>query len=246
MISEKVLAKGLNIPVFIDLNVGMNRTGILPNKAFDLFVDLMQLPGVEFRGFHVYDGHIRDKDLTDRINHCDQDFKPVEELRIKIQEQGYPFPLLVAGGSPTFAIHSKRENVECSPGTFIFWDKGYHDTIPEQDFLFAALVISRVISLPDKTKICIDLGYKSISPENDLQNRVYFLNAPHLKPFSQREEHMVIEVEKGHHYKIGDSFFALPIHICPTIAMYDDACIIKNGALNGKWNITSRGRLISK
>ncbi|MFA6945985.1 MAG: D-TA family PLP-dependent enzyme [Pedobacter sp.] len=233
------------LPVFIDLNVGMNRTGIKPALAFDLFKEIQNLPGVEFKGFHAYDGHIRDYDFAERTAHCDRDFKEAEELRSNIQLAGYGLPLLVAGGSPTFAIHSVRQNAECCPGTFIFWDKGYHDALPEQDFQYAALVLTRVISLPDESKICIDLGHKSIASENDLQKRVYFPDYPDLKPFGQNEEHMVIEVGKGHRFKVGDVLYALPIHICPTVALYDRAIIVKDREVIDTWRVIARDRQIN-
>jgi len=234
-----------SITVFIDLNVGMNRTGIKPALAYDLFKELQNLPGIEFKGFHAYDGHIRDYDLAERIDHCNRDFKEAEELRNKIQAEGHSLPLLVAGGSPTFAIHSSKQNTECCPGTFIFWDKGYHDALPEQDFQYAALVLTRVISLPAEDKICIDLGHKSIASENDLQKRVYFLNHPDLKPLGQSEEHLVIEVAKGHNFKIGDILYALPIHICPTVALYDRAVIINDGEVCETWKVIARDRQIN-
>lgn len=236
---------GQGLSVFIDLNVGMNRTGIKPALAFDLFKELQNLPGIEFKGFHAYDGHIRDYDLAERIAHCDRDFKEAEELRNKIQSEGYGLPLLVAGGSPTFAIHSSKQNTECCPGTFIFWDKGYHDALPEQDFQYAGLVLTRVISLPAEDKICIDLGHKSIASENDLQKRVYFLDHPELKPMGQSEEHLVIEVAKDHNFKIGDILYALPIHICPTVALYDHAVIIKDGEVCDTWKVIARDRQIN-
>ncbi|HEY8661758.1 MAG TPA: D-TA family PLP-dependent enzyme [Hanamia sp.] len=245
MIAGYAQENEISIAVYIDLNVGMNRTGIKAGPAFNLYIQLLSMPGIELMGFHAYDGHIRDEDINQRTEHCRIDFESVEDLRQKIQQYGYAYPLLIAGGSPTCVLHSKRLNVECSPGTFIFWDKGYHDTIPDQDFLFAALVLSRIVSMPDEAKICIDLGYKAISSENDLQKRVYFLNAPQLKPFSHSEEHMVIEVGKGHSYKIGDIFYAVPIHICPTVAMYDKAYTVRNNTLDAIWLITSRGREIN-
>jgi D-serine deaminase-like pyridoxal phosphate-dependent protein len=231
--------KELKMPVCIDLNVGMNRTGIKPALAYNLYKEILNLPSLQFMAFHAYDGHNRDMDVVERAAHCDRDFKEAEQLRDQIEQEGYDFPLLIAGGSPTFAIHSTRRNVECSPGTFIFWDKGYHDALPEQDFLYAALVLSRVISLPDESKICIDLGHKSIASENELLKRAYF------KPIGQNEEHMIIEVGKGHNYKIGDVLFALPIHICPTVALYDHATVIENGRASGNWKIIARDRKIN-
>ncbi len=246
MFSEIVSARiGSGLTVFIDLNVGMNRTGIKPAQAFDLFKELQNLLGIEFKGLHAYDGHIRDYDLAERIAHCDRDFKEAEELRNKIQSEGYSLPLLVAGGTPTFAIHSSKQNTECCPGTFIFWDKGYHDALPEQEFQYAGLVLTRVISLPAEDKICIDLGHKSIASENDLQKRVYFLNHPERKSLGQSEEHLVIEVAKGHNFKIGDILYALPIHICPTVALYDRAVIINDGEVCETWKVIARDRQIN-
>ncbi|MES3018418.1 MAG: D-TA family PLP-dependent enzyme [Bacteroidota bacterium] len=234
-----------SMPVFIDLNVGMNRTGIKPAAAFDLYIALQSLELIEFKGFHAYDGHIRDYDLTERTAHCAIDFKETEELRTKIKAELYELPLLVAGGSPTFVIHSAKENTECCPGTFIFWDKGYHDALPEQEFDYAALVITRVVSLPDTNKICIDLGHKSVASENNLQNRVYFLNFPSLNPSGHSEEHMVINVEEGHSFKIGDVLYALPIHICPTVALFDRALVIENALVADTWKVIARDRIIS-
>ena len=202
MISDLALEAKTRIEVYIDLNVGMNRTGIRPEAAVDLFMEIIEMKGIILLGVHAYDGHIKEVDLSERTVRCNAAFEPVEVLRETIKAKGFPYPLLIAGGSPTFQIHSTRQHVECSPGTFIFWDKGYQEAIPEQDFLFAALVISRVVSLPASDKICIDLGYKAISSENDLHRRAWFLNAPHLKPYSQSEEHMDIEVGVGHKYKL--------------------------------------------
>ncbi|QKJ32646.1 D-TA family PLP-dependent enzyme [Mucilaginibacter mali] len=253
MISDMAINHSLNVSVFIDLNVGMDRTGIVPDEALKLFNRIETLsgneteefPGIAFAGLHAYDGHIEDENIDERIAHCEREFKAVEQLRNDIKRMGYPFPLLVAGGSPTFAIHAKRANTECSPGTFVFWDKNYHDHIPEQHFLFAALVLTRVVSLPAEDKICIDLGYKAVACEKPLAVRVYFLNAPELMPCSHSEEHLVVQAPQGHPYKVGDVLYALPMHVCPTVAMYNQAHIIRNGMFTEKWAIDARGRELS-
>jgi D-serine deaminase-like pyridoxal phosphate-dependent protein len=245
LISELAVQHHITIPVFIDLNVGMNRTGISPQHALTLFNHLQQLPGISFAGLHAYDGHINDLAYADRLANCNRAFAPVEDLRAEIQRQGHSFPLLVAGGSPTFTTHNGRGNTECSPGTFVFWDKNYHDHIPEQGFVFAAIVLTRVVSLPGEGLICIDLGYKAIACEKDLQARACFLNAPELKAYSHSEEHMVLTAGKDHHYQVGDVLYAVPMHVCPTVAMYNEAYVIKDGGVTGQWPITARGRAIS-
>ena len=224
----------------------MNRTGIAPgDKAIELYKECATLKGINPVGLHSYDGHIRTKDFQQRTAECDDAFKLVGIMQKQLTKEGFAEPVIVAGGSPTFPVHAKRKNIECSPGTFIYWDKGYETAYAEQHFITAALVIARVISLPDKTKLCLDLGHKSISAENDLDKGVYFLNAPELKFISQSEEHLVVETAAGHSYKIGDVLYGSPVHICPTCALYERGLTVKNNEVSGEWKIIARDRKIN-
>ena len=245
-LSEQAVEAGLVVPVYIDLNVGMNRTGIAPGEAvLNLYAELDQLPGVRPVGLHAYDGHLRNPDLAARTSECDVAFWPVQLLSETLTSRGFARPIVVIGGSPTFPIHAKRPDVECSPGTFIYWDKGYQSILTEQAFLPAALVVARVISLPTSTKICVDLGHKSVASEGELTSRVLFLNAPDLKAVGQSEEHLVLEAGEGHAYKVGDVFYGLPNHVCPTVALYERAYTIEQGAVSGEWLTVSRDRVLS-
>lgn len=234
------------IRVFIDVNVGMNRTGIKPGKeALTLYLEATRAKGIEIAGLHVYDGHIREADLSQRKQTCDQAFAPVNTLRKEIAEATGKVPIVVAGGSPTFPIHAKRKDVEASPGTFIFWDMGYQQLLAEQPFELAALVVSRIISKPDEQTICLDLGHKSIASENPLSNRVYLLNAPGLQPVGHSEEHMVYRAAKNHGYEVGDVLYGVPHHICPTVALYDEAGICRENSVQGTWPVLGSKRKIS-
>ncbi|PWK77395.1 D-serine deaminase-like pyridoxal phosphate-dependent protein [Mucilaginibacter oryzae] len=245
-ISDAAERYKLKINVYLDLNVGMNRTGIPAGfEALQLYMDCGVLPGVVPVGLHAYDGHIHDVDLQKRAERCNFAFDPVFKLQQDLKQKGYPEPVVVAGGSPTFPIHAKRTNVECSPGTFVYWDKGYQQAMPEQEFLPAALVITRVISLPGPTRLCLDVGHKSVSAENELNKRIYFLNAPELSPVSQSEEHLVVEAGNNHQYQVGDVLYGIPHHICPTVALYERAYTIENEDISGEWLNKARDRKIT-
>ena len=252
-ISKSASDANLLIPVFIDLNVGMNRTGIIPDqKAVELYIQCSKIPplggggaGINPIGLHAYDGHIHDAEYEIRKKRCDDAFKAVEWLNDELIKNGFAEPVIVAGGSPSFPVHAKRKNVECSPGTFIYWDAGYVQNCKEQLFLPAALVISRIISLPNETTICTDLGHKSVASENPLNNRVQFINAPELIFIGQSEEHLVLQANKDHPYKIGDILYGLPFHICPTCALYERALIVEDGKVTGEWKIIARNRRIT-
>ncbi|MFD2873281.1 D-TA family PLP-dependent enzyme [Mucilaginibacter ximonensis] len=244
VIDQIALAAQVQLNVYIDLNVGMNRSGIAPQKAFVLYERCELLQAVKVVGLHVYDGHIHDEDINVRKQKCDETFRPVEELIAELRQSGIE-PIVVAGGSPTFPIHAQREGVECSPGTFVYWDSGYANEMPEQQFLPAALVVARIVSLPDDTKICVDLGHKSIASENVPDKRVTFLNAPQLKPVSHSEEHLVLEAGANHQYKAGDVLYGVPRHICPTVALYERAITIQNSKISGEWRTIARDRKIN-
>ncbi len=254
-LAQQAVRAGLDVPVYIDLNVGMNRTGTPPDASVvTLYADLAKLAGVQPVGLHAYDGHLRDPDITIRTEQCDAAFQPVQQLSNQLMQLGF-LNVIVAGGSPTFPIHARRGlarrglvgggSIECSPGTFIYWDKGYGETLPEQPFRPAALVLTRVISLPDATKICVDLGHKSVAAECDLALRVTFLNAPGLRAISQSEEHLVLEAGANHGYQIGDVLYGLPNHICPTCALHERAVTIENGTVTGEWRTIARDRTLT-
>jgi len=239
--SAAFVSNNLAVPVFIDLNVGMNRTGIEPDdEAVELANQCSLLKGLTLAGLHAYDGHIRDADFEIKKQKCDECYETVEKLNEQLK-----LKTIIMGGSPAFSVHCKRKNIECSPGTFVYWDKGYSDLCPEQKFLTAAVLVTRVISLPAPGKICLDLGHKSVAAENEIGKRVYFLNAPELKAISQSEEHLVMEAQPGYSYKPGDVLYGLPYHICPTVALYEKVYTIENGMLTGEWRTVSRDRKIT-
>jgi len=241
-LASKAAKEGLQVEVFLDINSGMNRTGILPApQGIALLHDITPLQHLTTRGIHAYDGHINHPDLKERTAGCDKAFDQLGTL-ISAFEGHDIKPELVIGGSPTFPIHAKREGVQCSPGTFVYWDKGYSQICAEQPFVSAALVISRIISMPGENRLCLDLGHKSIAPENPLDRRVYFLNAPNLKFVGQSEEHLVVEAEEGHNWKIGDLLYGMPIHICPTVALYEKASVVESGVVTGQWKTDARAR----
>lgn len=245
-LSELALSRGVRLPVYIDLNLGTNRTGIAPGKEAEaLYEQVAAMDGLDLKGLHAYDGHFRNPDFAERKAACDLAFAPVEEMVASLKGKRYPDPEIIAGGTPTFPIHLQRKNVICSPGTFVYWDAGYGQVLSEQPFEPAALVVTRVISLPAKGLITVDLGHKSIASENPLPNRVQFLNADNLEPVSQSEEHLVLQAGDDHGFKPGDVLYGVPFHICPTVALYERVRAIRNQRIAEEWSIKARDKKLT-
>ena len=236
---------GKPIDVFIDLNVGMNRTGILPEKAVALFEQLTGIGWVNCIGLHAYDGHIHATDLAERTREADAAYALAEGVRQDIERNSPVLLNLVIGGTPTFAVHAKRdaERLQTSPGTFVFWDAGYARMLPELPFQIAAALLTRVVSIVDDHTLTLDLGYKSVAAESPLP-RVIFPQQLDVEVISQNEEHMIVRVPDAHRHAPGEVWYAIPIHICPTVALYERALTVESGHVSGEWPVTARNRYI--
>jgi 3-hydroxy-D-aspartate aldolase len=242
-----VIAKssGLNFGFYIDINTGMNRSGIVLGQKLDLLLNnLHKYKFLHFNGLHAYDGHIHTQNFEERQQNIDNEFTSVEmffeSLKIK-----YPGIKLVSGGTPAFTSHLLHTQRICSPGTCVFWDWGYADMLPEQTFDTAVLIVTRVISKPTEGIITIDLGHKAVASENPINKRVKFLNLDNHELLSQSEEHGVLKVENWEKIKVGDVFYGIPYHICPTINLHDEVSVIQKHRKIDDWQITGRKRKIN-
>ena len=239
-LQETVTAEGIRLGVFMDLNVGMNRTGIIPGpEAIALYLKIDSAKSLDCRGFHAYDGHLRNPDPEIRAQDCDAAFKAVETLRETLLAQSASVPDIIAGGSPTFPIHARRTGVELSPGTTLLWDARYGSQFPEMPFLPAASVLCRVISKPASGVCCLDLGHKAVAAEMDFP-RVFLPQLPESSQISQSEEHLVLNGDPSILPPVGTVLYAVPMHICPTVIKYPQALTVIEGSVSGKWNIAAR------
>ena len=244
-LSREAGARGLRAGVFLDLDCGQHRTGVSPDEgAAKLYRFIAQQPGLNLRGLHAYDGQIHTTDPAQRAQECETAFAPVAALRDQLRALNLPVETIIAGGTPTYPFHARREGVDCSPGTCVLWDFGYSSRFRDLDFLHAAVVLTRVISKPGKYRLCLDLGHKSIASENP-HPRVHFLNLPDAKAISHSEEHLVIESSAAAELDLGDCLYGVPWHICPTVALHSEATVVENGFATAKWKVVARQRRLS-
>ena len=244
-LSAAAVAAGVKIPVLVDIDCGMHRTGIpADERAEALYRELASSPGIQADGLHVYDGHLHIEDLEERTKACDEGMAPALALKQKLEAAGLPVPRVVAGGTPTFPIHAKYPDRECSPGTYVFWDFGYGNRFKDIDILHAAALLVRVISKPGENRLCLDLGHKAVAAENP-HPRVFFPQLPEATAVSQSEEHLVIETPRAKEFAVGDCLYGIPRHICPTVALHGTVTVVEKGRATTKWFVKARERMLS-
>src|SRR5205823_10719947 len=110
--SAKALSDGMAwinrpLPVLVDLEVGMGRTGVAPgDEAMALYELVARLPNLIPDGLSAYDGHIHDLDPRDRAESARTGIEQTLRLRDRLQARGLAVPRLVLGGTPTFPVHA--------------------------------------------------------------------------------------------------------------------------------------------
>ena len=244
-IADKAQKFNRIIHLWLDINNGMNRTGIEPGtEALELYKRACALPSVKMKGLHVYDGHIHDADPALRAKHSHDDFEKVGWLIDAISGSGLEAPVIIAGGSPTFPVHAGHKNTITSPGTTVLWDEGYATRYKDLNFLQAAVIITRVVSRPAAGLLCLDLGHKAIAAEMQ-HPRMKIMNLVVSEFLNHSEEHLVIKTPEADKYPPGDVLYAVPWHICPTVPRYPAAYVAENGLITGEWKIDARDRKIS-
>jgi D-serine deaminase-like pyridoxal phosphate-dependent protein len=231
--------------VYLDINNGMNRTGIQPGEAaIKLFKHISDSPNIRAEGLHVYDGHIHEKDFLQRQKLCNDAYEPVKSLISEIKKF-YSRPVnIVAGGTPTFPVHAMRRDVQTSPGTLLLWDYGYSSSFSDMEFLHAAVLLMRVISKPDNDLVCIDLGHKAVASEMP-HPRIKVLEMDRYEIMSHNEEHMVLRTPDGARLRVGDVLYGIPYHICPTVDRFDQVSVVREGKVTEQWNVEARRRRIT-
>jgi D-serine deaminase-like pyridoxal phosphate-dependent protein len=240
---------GTTIEILLDLDVGMARTGIVPGPAAAaLYRTLATTPGLRAGGLHAYDGHLRQPILAERTAAAAAGIASVAAFRATLLAQSLPVPRLVYGGTPTFAVHAPRTahdaTLECSPGTCVLWDANYSTQVPDLDFLHAAVLLTRVISRPGTNRLCLDLGHKSVASEMP-HPRVIFPALPDARAVTHSEEHLVIETARAADFPVGTALYALPWHICPTVALHDRVHVVRTNRITEEWPVTARARRLT-
>lgn len=246
-LAEKARGQGMTVNLFVDVNTGMNRTGVEICRLGEFCKSLGGISGLNMAGFHCYDGNGHEKDAADRRDKVKETGKEILAVIEGITKETRKTYLLVMGGSPTFPCYArdmKDENVFYSPGTVFIYDAGYQEQFPDLPYEPAAAVLARVVSHPAKGYFTIDCGYKAVSAEQVCPG--VLADVPHAKPAFQSEEHWTFRMERGYEKErpsIGQIVYVIPWHICPTTVLYQEAVVVSGQKAEAVWTVSARNRM---
>lgn len=248
VLSNAAVEAGTHMDVLLDINMGMNRTGVVYEGAVPLYEACMAMPGIAMVGLHCYDGHHSMKERDVRYGKVAEAGARIAEIQRALREKGRCCDIVIVGGTPSFPCHAKGEKAwYLSPGTIFVHDAGYAATVPELEITPGAAVFTRVVSHPNTGLFTLDLGSKGIAADPQGPRGV-IIGLEDARPVAQSEEHWVFAMPGDREEErppIGAVLYVIPTHICPTSALYPSILVAENGLLVDEWEVTARNRRLT-
>jgi D-serine deaminase-like pyridoxal phosphate-dependent protein len=247
--------QGSRVGIFIDVNPGMDRTGIEQERVAGIveIARAIVAAGLEFRGVHYYDGHVSAQDLRERETLAHRGYGRLMEIVAELGRAGFRVDEVITSGTPAFpcaasyAPFGKSGFVHrASPGTVIYCDATSVSQLPaEWGYQPAAVVVATVVSHPRVNHLTCDAGHKAVSADAGIPTCTV-IGHPNLVPLKPSEEHLPIEVKNGAFEndgrpEIGEALYLVPRHVCPTVNNFDDALIVQGNRVVGVERVTARG-----
>ena len=225
--------------VLIDVNVGMPRCGVLPDRAAALAAFAVSL-GLNVRGVMGYEGHLMA--VADRD---EQRAKVRSAMGVLVQcfddvraQSGDDCTIISAGGTGTFDLYDPSDPLlarvnEVQAGSYALMDSHYGAL--ELPFVQALYVVGTVISVSDSWAV-IDVGLKSLGMDHGNPTiegaSVWFCS----------DEHITFSMKDGRPLPgIGNRVLVRPAHIDPTIALHEVMHVVDQiGTVIDAWPVDLR------
>jgi D-serine deaminase-like pyridoxal phosphate-dependent protein len=244
--------RGSRVGIFLDINPGMNRTGIDQTER-EKVVSVARTvagAGLQFRGLHYYDAQYGSVPENERGRETHRGYDRLLEIVSELERSGISVAEVITAGTPTFPCSLSYEGFRggnfvhrVSPGTIVYCDATSLQQLPsEYGYHAAALVVTRVVSRPHSGMVTCDAGHKAVSADAGVPTCVV-LGHPELTPLSPSEEHLPMAVAKGAASpQIGDVLYLVPRHVCPTVNNFDCALLVRHGKIEAGEKVSARGR----
>jgi len=243
---------GSRLGVFLDINPGMNRTGI-EQECSQQVLSLVRAigdAGLEFRGLHYYDGQYGALEERARTEAAHRGYDSLLKLTTEIERDGMSVPEVITAGTPTLfsslsydAFRGGGFIHRVSPGTIVYCDATSLCQIPnEYGYRPAVLILTRVVSRPRTGTVTCDAGHKAVSADAGVPTCLV-VGHPELRPLSPSEEHLPLALEEHTPgLEVGELLYLLPRHVCPTVNNFDCALLVADGQIQSVEKVSARGR----
>ena len=235
-LSAAACARGVEIGVLIDMNTGMNRTGLLPDDTvLDLAKQVHETAGLKFLGVMAWEGHtLGHKDPEIKRQEIMKSVKQLTDMADMCRDAGLPVSIVSGGGSGTYKITPFLDGMtEIQAGGAIFSDVAYQswgvETTPS---LFVQTIVS---SRPAPDRIIVDAGFKTL-PTWHAQPKAIGIDG--VKSHVGSAEHGSLTLNEANDtVKVGDIVDFMVGYTDSTLFLHRKLYGIRDGIVEVVWDI---------
>lgn len=234
LLSTMATDANVTVQVRLEIDTGLQRTGVVCENAVALAKKINDLPSIELNGIFTYKGACyQGKSTLDLQAAGREEGELMVAVAQELRANGIAIQDVSVGSTPSGLYAAQVEGVtEIRPGTYIF-----NDTMQMKLGLStldncAAHVIVTVISTPTSDRVVIDGGSKTFA--TDVQPNQQPLNLrgfgtiigyPNAVLERMNEEHGMISMYRPHNLKVGDTLSIVPNHICSTVNLHNQVYV---------------------
>jgi D-threonine aldolase len=245
-ISQAACAKGVEVGVVVEVNIGNDRCGVEPfEPSLKLARAIQAAPGLKFRGLMGYDGHLVFlKDHAERDQRSKQAYQLLVDVREYVEKAGIPVEIVSGSGSCTYKSAACIKGVsELQVGTYIFNDTTYRDNGLDE-FECTLSILATIISRPDRPGAedlaILDVGRKAF----DLTYGFPEVKYPTGTIFSMPQEHCRLRFEgNAARLKVGEKVELWVRDANGTVNLYNKIYALRNDRVEAVWDLTGRGKV---
>jgi D-serine deaminase-like pyridoxal phosphate-dependent protein len=247
-LSEAARRVGVSLDVLMDVDTGLERTGVVAGDVVKLGGRISDLPGLTLTGVFSYAGYRPKRADTEErrrwaLREADGAVAAAEALR----RAGIPaVDVSIAGTSSALTASDVDGVTEVRPGTYVFGDANYARLGINTWDDCALQVFTTVVSRPTADRAVLDAGSKALSSDaSSVEGAGYGFLPQHPSSRIERlwEEHAVVNVgEDDRHIEVGDVVGVIPNHVCAVVNLFDSWYGARGGRVESCFRVAARGR----
>ena len=242
-IAEAAERKGVRQRLVVEVNVGINRAGVLPGEPVVALAEkIAAYPSLEFAGVMGWEAQVLGaKDDAEKGRMVEEVIARLTGSAQQCRDAGLPVEIVSCGGSGTYWHTAFQPGVtEIQAGGGIFCDITYRERF-EVPHEFALTVLSTVTSRPAPTRIICDAGKKTMSTDASTPKP---RGLPNVTSVGCSAEHGTIQLaEPSGTPRVGDKLQFIVGYGDTTVFLHDNFYGIRDGRVEVVWPILGRGKL---
>ena len=233
--------QGTHIYCLVEYEIGMGRCGVTTKEDLLVLAQLIDsCPHLTFEGIQAYAGHLsHEADVSLRSELGAGVEARLKEAKAYLEEHGLTVPQVSGCSTASVRDHAIPDTVytEFQPGSYLFMDAAYRP-LADLPFRNSLFVLATVMS-KGNGKTITDAGMKAVSVD---QLPPVFLGYEDY-PVELSEEHGAVLLPEDEK-QVGDKMWLIPSHCCTCINIYDWLYFVRDGKVEDKVPINSRGKSI--